>query len=118
MPAMDVYETDDEVVVTVELAGLSAEDVDVSVEDSTLTVSGSREFSSEVNEENYHRIERRYGAFSRAVSLPSQVDTSKVDARFEDGVLTVDVPKIDKATPKRIQIKAGRTKADPTKADA
>ena len=52
------------------------------------------------------------------VSLPAQVDTSKVDARFEDGVLTVDVPKIDKATPKRIQIKAGRTKADRTKADA
>ena len=118
MPAMDVYETDDEVVVTVELAGLSAEDVDVSVEDSRLTVSGSRELSSEVNEESYHQIERRYGAFSRAVSLPPQVDTSKVDARFEDGVLTVDVPKIEKATPKRIQIKAGRTKADRTKADA
>jgi HSP20 family protein len=118
IPAMDVYETDDQVVVTVELPGLSAGDVDVSVEDSTMTVSGSREFSSEVKEESYHRIERRYGAFTRAVSLPPQVDTSKVDARFEDGVLTVDVPKIEKSTPKKIQIKAGRTKADRTKADA
>jgi HSP20 family protein len=118
MPAMDVYETDDQVVVTVELPGLSAEDVDVSVEDSTLTVSGSRESSSEVEEERYHRIERRHGAFSRSVTLPPQVDTSKVDARFEDGVLTVDVPKIERAKPKKIQIKAGRTKADRTKADA
>jgi HSP20 family protein len=118
LPAMDVYETDDEVVVTVELPGLSAEDVDVSVEDSTLTVSGSRELSSEVKEESYHRSERRYGAFSRAVTLPPQVDTSKVDARFEDGVLTIEVPKIEKATPKKIQIKAGRTKADRTRAGA
>jgi HSP20 family protein len=118
MPAMDVYETDDLVVVTVELPGVSAEDVDVSVEDSTLTVSGSREFSSEVTQESYHRIERRYGAFSRAVTLPPQVDASKVDARFEDGVLTVDVPKMEKAKPKKIQIKAGRTKAERTKADA
>jgi HSP20 family protein len=97
---------------------VSAEDVDVSVEDSTLTVSGSRESSSEVEEERYHRIERRHGAFSRTVMLPPQVDTSKVDARFEDGVLTVDVPKIERAKPKKIQIKAGRTKADRTKADA
>lgn len=117
MPAMDVYETDEKVVVAVELPGLSAEDVDVSVEDSTLTVSGSREFSSEVEEESYHRIERRYGTFSRAVTLPPQVDTSKVDARFEEGVLTVDVPKIEKAKPKRIQIKAGRTTADQAKVD-
>jgi HSP20 family protein len=118
MPAMDVYESDDEVVVTVELPGLSDEDVEVSVEDSTLTVSGSREFSAEVKEENYHRIERRYGAFSRAVTLPPEVDTSKVDARFEEGVLTVDVPKIEKAKPNKIQIKAGRAKAGRTKADA
>ena len=117
-PAMDVYETDDRVVVTVELPGVSAEEVDVSVEDSTLTVSGSREFSSEVTQESYHRIERRYGAFSRAVTLPPQVDASKVDARFEDGVLTVDLPKIEKAKPKKIQINAGRTTADATKADA
>ena len=111
-PAMDVYETDDQVVVTVELPGVSAEDVDVSVEDSTLTVSGTREFSSEVKQESYHRIERRYGAFSRAVSLPPQVDTSKVDARFVDGVLTVEVPKIQKARSKRIQVKAAQAKAD------
>jgi HSP20 family protein len=108
MPAMDVYETDDELVVTVELPGMSADDVDVSVEDATLTVSGTRAFSSEVKEESYHRIERRYGTFSRAVTLPPQVDTTRVDARFADGVLTVEVPKVEKAKPKKIQVQAGQ----------
>ena len=112
MPAMDVYETDEKVVVTVELPGIKAEDVEVSVEDSTLTVSGVRESASEVTEESYHRVERRHGSFSRAVSLPPQVDTGKVDARFDDGVLAIEVPKVEKAKPKKIQIKGGQKKAD------
>lgn len=103
---MDVYETDDQIVVTVELPGMRAEDVEVSVEDSTLTVGGSREVSSEVEQERYHRIERRYGAFSRAVTLPPQVDTSKVDARFSDGVLTIEIPRVEKAEPTKITVKA------------
>jgi HSP20 family protein len=111
MPAMDVYETDDKLVVTVELPGMSADDVEVSVEDATLTISGTRAFSSEVEEESFHRIERRYGTFSRAVTLPPQVDTSKVDARFADGVLTVEVPKVEKARPKKIQVKAAQREA-------
>jgi HSP20 family protein len=112
MPAMDVYETDDKVVVSVELPGMAAEDVDVTVEDSTLTVGGAREFSSEVQEERYHRIERRYGAFSRTVTLPPQVDTSKMDARFGDGVLTIEAPKVEKNEPTTIQVKVARSKAD------
>jgi HSP20 family protein len=112
MPAMDVYETDEKVVVTVELPGIEPDGVEVSVEDSTLTVSGTREFNSEVTEESYHRIERRYGSFSRAVSLPPQVDTAKVDARFDDGVLTVEVPKVEKAKPKKIQIRGAQKKAE------
>ena len=91
---------------------LAAKDVEVSVEDSTLTVSGTREFTSEVAEESYHRIERRYGSFSRAVSLPPQVDTGKVDARFEDGVLSIEVPKVEKARPKKIQVKGAQKKAE------
>jgi HSP20 family protein len=106
MPSMDVYETDDKIVATVELPGIDPKDVEVEVENSTLTVSGSREFSSEVKEENYHRIERRYGSFSRAIALPQTVDTDKVAASFDKGVLTVEVPKIEKAKPKKIQIKA------------
>jgi HSP20 family protein len=110
MPAMDVYETDDKLVVSVELPGLSASDVEVQVEDSTLTVSGKREFSTEVGGEHYHRVERRYGEFSRAVTLPPQVDAGKVDAKFEGGVLTIEVAKAEKAKPKKIQVKA--TKRD------
>jgi HSP20 family protein len=80
--------------------------VDVSVEDSTLTVSGSRELSNEVKEESYHRLERRYGSFTRAITLPQTADTSKVEARFDKGVLTIEVPKVEKAKPKKIQVKA------------
>lgn len=106
MPSMDVYETDEKIVATVELPGIDPKDVEVQVEDSTLTVSGSREFSSEVEEEHYHRIERRYGSFSRAIALPQTVDTDRVEARFDKGVLMVEVPKIEKAKPKKIRVKA------------
>lgn len=106
MPAMDVYETEDKIVAKVELPGIEPADVDVSVEDSTLTISGKREFSSEVREESYHRVERRYGAFSRAITLPQTADTEKVEASFDRGVLTVEVSKTEKAKPKKIQVKA------------
>jgi HSP20 family protein len=108
MPATDVYETEDEVVVTVELPGIKAEDVEVSVEDSTLSISGAREFSDEVKQEHYHRIERRYGSFSRAIALPPQADTTQVDARFADGILTVEVPKVEKAVSRTIEIKGAK----------
>lgn len=106
MPPMDVYETEDKIVATIELPGIDPKDVEVAVEDSTLTVSGSREFSSEIQEENVHRIERRYGSFSRAITLPQTADTEKVEAAFDKGVLTVEVPKVEKAKPKKIQIRA------------
>ncbi|HEU4526727.1 MAG TPA: Hsp20/alpha crystallin family protein [Actinomycetota bacterium] len=106
MPSMDVYETEDKIVAIIELPGIDPKDVEVAVEDSTLTVSGSREFSSEIQEENVHRIERRYGSFSRAITLPQTADTEKVEAAFDKGVLTVEVPKVEKAKPKKIQIRA------------
>lgn len=106
MPSMDVYETEDKIVATIELPGIDPKDVEVAVEDSTLTVSGSREFSSEIQEENVHRIERRYGSFSRAITLPQTADTEKVEAAFDKGVLTVEVSKVEKAKPKKIQIRA------------
>lgn len=106
MPSMDVYETEDKIVATIELPGIDPKDVEVAVEDSTLTVSGAREFSSEIQEENVHRIERRYGSFSRAITLPQTADTEKVEAAFDKGVLTVEVPKVEKAKPKKIQIRA------------
>lgn len=106
MPSMDVFETEDKIVATVELPGIDPADVEVEVEDSTLTITGTREFSSEVKEESYHRIERRYGSFCRSMSLPATADTEKVEAGFDKGVLTVEVPKLEKAKAKKIQIKA------------
>jgi HSP20 family protein len=106
IPPMDVYETEDKVVAKLELPGIDPGDVDVTVEDSMLTVTGKRELTSEVNEEDYHRLERRYGAFSRSIALPQTVDTAKVDASFDKGVLTIGVPKVEKAKPKKIQVKA------------
>jgi HSP20 family protein len=106
VPPLDVYETPEKLVVTMELAGIDPKDVDVSVEDSMLTVSGTREFYSDVNEEDFHRVERRYGSFSRSLSLPSTSNAEAIQASFDKGVLTVEIPKREEAKPKKITIKA------------
>jgi HSP20 family protein len=106
MPAMDVFETEDTIVAKLELPGIEPNDVEVAVEDSTLTVSGRREFETETNEENYHRVERRYGSFSRSIALPQTADVEKVSARFDKGVLEISVPKAERAKPKKIEIEA------------
>jgi HSP20 family protein len=106
VPPLDVFETGDTLVVKVELPGIDPEAVEVSVEDSTLTVTGSRQFSSEVKEEDYHRVERRYGSFTRSITLPQTADTDKVEASFDKGVLTIEVPKVERAKPKKIQVRA------------
>jgi HSP20 family protein len=105
-PALDVYETDASFVAKLELPGIDPEAVDVSVEDNVLTITGKRDFSNEVKEESYHRIERRYGSFSRSITLPATADTEKVEASFDKGVLTVEVPKVERAKPKKIAVKA------------
>ncbi|HLB61864.1 MAG TPA: Hsp20/alpha crystallin family protein [Actinomycetota bacterium] len=104
-PALDVYEDTDRFVVTVELPGVDPEMVDVSVEDSTLTVKGEREFHKDLLEESFRRIERRYGSFSRTLVLPPTADPDRVEARFDKGVLTVEVPKAQEAKPRRIEVK-------------
>jgi HSP20 family protein len=106
MPAMDVFETEDTIVAKLELPGIEPNDVEVSVEDSSLTVTGTRQFASETNEENYHRVERRYGSFTRSITLPQTADTEKVGAKFDKGVLTIEVPKVERAKPKKIEIEA------------
>lgn len=106
MPTLDVYETDDKIVAKMDLPGIEPNEVEVSVEDSTLTVSGKRELASETTEENYHRIERRFGAFARSIALPQTADAERVEARFDKGVLTIEVDKTEKAKPKKIQVKA------------
>lgn len=105
-PPIDVFETQDRFVIHVELPGVSPEDVDISVEDSTLQIIGERRFYQEVQEEDFHRVERRFGTFARTLTLPQVADSERIEAAFDAGVLTIEVPKREEAKPKRVQIKA------------
>jgi HSP20 family protein len=105
-PALDVFETQEKFVITMELPGVSPDDVDISVEDSTLMVRGERKFYSEQQEESFLRIERRFGEFTRSLTLPSTADAESIQASFDQGVLTIEVPKRDEAKPRKISIKA------------
>ena len=105
-PPIDIYETQDAYRVVAELPGFGPDDVDVTVNEGQLSIRGERKFYDEVSEENFHRVERRFGAFQRIVSLPQQVQADKVEAAFDKGVLTVSIPKAEQAKPRRIEIKA------------
>ncbi len=105
MPPVDIQETEEAFVLSAELPGLTKKDIEISIENSTLRLSGERKFERNVDKENYHRVERAYGSFSRSFSLPSQIDAEKVDANFKDGVLTITIPKAEHARPRRIAIK-------------
>jgi HSP20 family protein len=105
-PPIDVYEKDDTYVVQVELPGMDPSNIDVTVENGVLSIRGERRFEDKLEDENARRIERRFGAFLRQLSLPTEVDADKIDANYRDGILTVTVPKVEAAKPKRITVKA------------
>lgn len=105
-PAMDVIETGDSVVLRAELPGLTDEDVEISVEDNTLSLKGEKKSHYEDQEGSYRRVESRYGSFYRSFSLPNSVDQDKIDAQFAHGVLEITLPKVEKAKPKKIAVKA------------
>lgn len=107
-PPVDIYETDSSVVLNVELPGVKPDDVEIRVEDNTLHLKGERKFEKEVKEENYHRVERSYGAFSRSFALPSSIDADKVSAGYKDGLLTLTMPKREEAKPKTIKINVSK----------
>jgi HSP20 family protein len=104
-PPVDIYETDEAVILKAELAGLNKNDVTIEIKESNLVLRGERKFEKDIKEENYHRIERSYGSFSRTFSLPQTVDNSKVTATFKDGLLQIMIPKVKDARPKQIEIK-------------
>ena len=104
VPAVDVYEDADKLVLKLEVPGIRREDLDIRVEGRVLTVKGERKFESEEKEENFHRIERRYGSFVRSFTLPSTVNTEKVDATSADGVVSISFAKKAEAQPKQIQV--------------
>jgi HSP20 family protein len=104
VPALDVWETDSEVVYAFDLPGIPEEKISIEVKDDTLTVSAEREKTEEVKDENFYRFERRYGTFSRAVGLPQGVDQDKIQARYENGVLEIRVPKPEEQKPRKIEL--------------
>ncbi|MGA2277267.1 MAG: Hsp20/alpha crystallin family protein [Terracidiphilus sp.] len=104
VPAVDIYEDPQKVMLKLEVPGIDQKDLDVRVENHTLTVKGERKFEAEEKEENFHRIERRYGSFYRAFTLPSTVDTENVSASYNAGVLKLELKKKPEAQPKQIQI--------------
>ena len=104
VPPVDIQETEDVYRLQVELPGLTREDISITLENNVLRLSGERKFEKDVKKESYHRIERTYGAFSRAFTLPQQVNPEGVQAAFENGVLTVTVPKAEQAKPRKISI--------------
>jgi HSP20 family protein len=104
-PAVDIFETDGrEIVLKAELPGLRREDIDLTVENNTLTIRGQRRRDEGVPEDRYHRLERVYGAFSRSFTLPATLDAGRVRAEYRDGVLTVTLPQREEARPRQIEV--------------
>jgi HSP20 family protein len=103
-PAVDIFEAQGEIVVKAELPGMDRKDITLNLENNVLTLKGDRRFEKETKEENYHRIERAYGGFSRSFSIPATVDEEKIHADYKDGVLKIILPKKEQAKPKQIRI--------------
>jgi HSP20 family protein len=107
IPAMDLAETDDHLVMRGDLPGMTEDDVNIEIKDNVLTVSGERKAEHEDKSEGYHRVERSFGSFSRSLTLPAGVDPDKVEANFDNGVLEVRIPKPAEAKPTRVEIGKG-----------
>jgi len=105
-PALDIIEHDDSVIVKVELPGMKADDIELSLDRNVLTISGEKKEETEETRDNYYHVERSYGKFQRAVSLPGEVDQNKIQAKCENGVLTVSLPKSEAAKPRKIEVKS------------
>jgi HSP20 family protein len=107
-PPVDIYEQGNDVVLKAELPGVDPKDVDIRIENNVLTLKGERKLEDEIKQESYHRVERSYGSFTRAFTLPSTVDTGNVKADYKDGVLRITLPKREEAKPKQIRVDIAR----------
>ena len=108
VPPVDIYETGDSLVLKAELPGVNPDDVEILVEDNTLYLKGERKFEKEVKEESLHRVERSYGTFARSFVLPNTIDSDKVKAEYENGILTLTMPKREEAKPRTIKINVAK----------
>ena len=106
VPPVDIYETENDLVVTTDLPGIDPKKIDMQVENNILTIRGERRLEQKLEKENFHRVERTYGAFARSFTLSTAVDPEKIRANYKDGVLSISLPKAEHARPKRIQIAA------------
>jgi HSP20 family protein len=106
-PAVDIFETEHELVVKADLPDVNPQDLDIRVENNILTIRGERKFENKVNEENYLRVERAYGSFSRSFSLANSVKSDAIRADYQNGVLTLSIPKREEAKPKQIKVNVG-----------
>ena len=109
VPPVDIYEDDQNIDLKMEIPGIDPKDINISMENNTLMVRGERKFEKDLKEENFHRIERRYGAFTRSFSLPNTVDGEHVSAQYDNGILSIQLPKRAEAKPKQIKVNTGTT---------
>src|SRR5579864_4280271 len=109
-PPVDVYEDEHNITLKIEVPGIDEKDIDVRIENNTLTVHGERKFEKEEKEENFRRVERQYGSFTRSFTLPNSVDPGQVSADYEKGVLKIKLAKKAEAKPKQIKVNVGREK--------
>jgi len=103
-PAVDIYESENQLVLTAEIPGVDEKDVEIKIEDDTLSIKGERRFETETKEENYHRLERSYGSFYRTFTLPNYIDQDKIHAEHENGVLKITMPKRTDLKPRKVKI--------------
>ena len=104
VPAVDVTEKADNFTVSAELPGLKKDDIKLTLQNNVLTISGSKKRTTESRDDRYHRVERSFGSLCRTINFPTSVDASKINADFKDGVLTIELPKVEEAKPKEIAI--------------
>lgn len=106
-PSVDIFENKDQIVLEAELPGLSPDDVNISIENNVLTIHGERKFEKKDEGDNFHRVERSYGSFTRSFTLPPTVSSENVEANFDNGILRLELAKREEAKPRRIEVKAG-----------
>jgi HSP20 family protein len=107
VPPVDIYENEHNIVLKLEVPGVDQKDLDIRIENNTITIRGERKFEKETKEENYHRVERRYGSFQRSFGLPNTVNPEQVTADYDNGILTVTLAKRAEAKPKQIRVNVG-----------
>lgn len=111
-PSVDIYETENALALTAEIPGIDEKDIEIKIEDSTLTLKGERKFEKETKEENYHRIERSYGSFSRSFTIPRYIDEDKIKAVHEDGILKITMPKKAELKPRKVKVLKPKNKSE------